>query len=95
MSRPDDDADALAGVVRAEYGRVVAGLIRRFGDIGLAEDALGEAVLVALERWPRDGLPPNPAGRMAIDDQLAIYGNPGSDSANGSSEGSYAPVAVR
>ena len=55
-------ADALAGVVRAEYGRVVAGLIRRFGDIGLAEDALGEALVVALERWPRDGVPPNPAG---------------------------------
>ncbi len=58
----DVGADALAGVVRAEYGRVVAGLIRRYGDIGLAEDALGEAVVVALERWARDGVPPNPAG---------------------------------
>ena len=55
-------ADALASVVRAEYGRVVAGLIRRYGDIGLAEDSLGEAIVVALERWPRDGVPPNPAG---------------------------------
>lgn len=55
-------ADAVADVVRTEYGRVVAGLIRRFGDIGLAEDALGEALVVALERWPRDGVPPNPAG---------------------------------
>ena len=65
MSRPDPDrlgADAVATVVRAEYGRVVAGLIRRFGDIGLAEDALGEALVVALERWPREGVPPNPAG---------------------------------
>lgn len=55
-------ADAVADVVRAEYGRVVAGLIRRFGDIGVAEDALGEAIVIALERWPRDGVPPNPAG---------------------------------
>ena len=66
MSRPDPHdtlgADAVATVVRAEYGRVVAGLIRRYGDISLAEDALGEAILVALERWPRDGVPPNPAG---------------------------------
>lgn len=54
--------DAVADVVRTEYGRVVAGLIRRFGDIGLAEDALGEALVVALERWPRDGVPANPAG---------------------------------
>jgi RNA polymerase sigma-70 factor (ECF subfamily) len=55
-------ADAVADVVRTEYGRVVAGLIRRFGDIGLAEDALGEALVIALERWPQDGVPPNPAG---------------------------------
>ena len=66
MTAPDPaaarGADAVADVVRTEYGRVVAGLIRRFGDIGLAEDALGEAVVIALERWPRDGVPPNPAG---------------------------------
>ncbi|WP_404383924.1 RNA polymerase sigma factor [Knoellia locipacati] len=59
---PARGADAVADVIRIEYGRVVAGLIRRFGDIGLAEDALGEAVVIALERWPRDGVPPNPAG---------------------------------
>ena len=52
---PDPDAatglgaDAVADVVRAEYGRVVAGLIRRFGDIGLAEDALVEAIVIALD----------------------------------------------
>ncbi len=66
MTAPDPaaarGADAVADVVRTEYGRVVAGLIRRFGDIRLAEDALGEAVVIALERWPRDGVPPNPAG---------------------------------
>ncbi|KGN36693.1 RNA polymerase sigma factor [Knoellia subterranea] len=66
MTSPDSaaalGADAVADVVRTEYGKVVAGLIRRFGDIGLAEDSLGEAVLIALERWPQDGVPPNPAG---------------------------------
>jgi RNA polymerase sigma-70 factor (ECF subfamily) len=55
-------ADAVADVVRTEYGRVIAGLIRRYGDIGLAEDALGEALVTALEHWSRDGVPPNPAG---------------------------------
>jgi RNA polymerase sigma-70 factor (ECF subfamily) len=61
-------------VFRAEYGRVVAGLVRRFGDIDLAEEALADALLIALERWPRDGVPPNPAawltrvaGNKAID----------------------------
>jgi predicted RNA polymerase sigma factor len=48
-------------VFRAEYGRVVAGLVRRFGDIDLAEEALADALLIALERWPRDGVPPSPA----------------------------------
>src|SRR6185436_18997723 len=61
-------------VFRAEYGRVVAGLVRRFGDIDLVEDALADALVTALERWPRDGVPPNPAawltrvaGNKAID----------------------------
>jgi RNA polymerase sigma-70 factor, ECF subfamily len=41
---------------------VLATLIRVLGDIDLAEDALGDAVTTALERWPRDGVPANPAG---------------------------------
>ncbi len=57
MSAPD-----LASVFRAEHGRVVASLARRFGDLDLAEDATGEALLVAAEKWPIDGLPPNPGG---------------------------------
>jgi RNA polymerase sigma-70 factor, ECF subfamily len=61
-------------VYREEYGRVVASLVRRFGDIDVAEEAAGEALLVALEKWPVDGVPPNPgawltttAGNKAID----------------------------
>ena len=52
----------LASVFRAEHGRVIAGLARRFGDLDLAEDATGEALLVAAERWPTEGVPPNPGG---------------------------------
>ena len=45
---------------RQESGRAVATLIRILGDFDLAEDAVQEAFVVALERWPRDGLPDNP-----------------------------------
>ena len=49
-------------IFREEHGRVVASLIRRFGDIDVAEDAAAEALLVAVERWPADAVPPNPGG---------------------------------
>lgn len=53
---------AIERVFREEYGRLIASLVRRFGDIDIAEEAAGEALLVALERWPADGVPPNPGG---------------------------------
>ncbi len=69
-----DPASAIERIFREEYGRVVASLVRRFGDIDVAEDAASEALLVALEKWPADGTPPNPgawltmtAGNKAID----------------------------
>ena len=49
-------------IFREEHGRVVASLIRRFGDIDVAEDAAAEALLAAVEHWPADGVPPNPGG---------------------------------
>jgi RNA polymerase sigma-70 factor, ECF subfamily len=49
-------------VFREEHGRAVAVLARRFGDIDLAEEAVQEAFVMALRRWPSDGLPPSPAG---------------------------------
>ncbi|HWM56436.1 MAG TPA: sigma-70 family RNA polymerase sigma factor [Pseudonocardia sp.] len=55
-------AGAIERIFRAEFGRVIASLVRRFGDIDLAEEAAGEALLVALEKWPVDGIPPNPGG---------------------------------
>ena len=54
--------DEIERIYREEYGRVVASLVRRFGDIDLAEDAAAEALLAAVERWPADGVPPNPGG---------------------------------
>jgi RNA polymerase sigma-70 factor, ECF subfamily len=45
---------------RHESGRAVATLIRVLGDFDAAEEAVQEAFVVALERWPRDGLPSNP-----------------------------------
>ena len=66
--------EAIARAHREEWARVVAGLARRFGDLDLAEDAAAEAYVAAVERWPRDGVPPNPgawltttATRKAID----------------------------
>ena len=41
---------------------MVASLVRRFGDIDIAEEAAGEALLLAVEKWPVDGVPPNPGG---------------------------------
>ena len=61
-------------VFRRESGQVLASLIGSLGDFDLAEDALQEACVTALERWPRDGLPDRPgawlltaARRKAID----------------------------
>ena len=70
-----EDAHAgVAAVFRSEHGRAVATLTRLLGDIGLAEEAVQDAFVVALERWPDAGVPPNPGGwivttarRRAID----------------------------
>jgi RNA polymerase sigma-70 factor (ECF subfamily) len=47
---------------RQESGRAVATLVRLFGDIDLAEEAVQEAFAVAVQRWPEAGVPPNPGG---------------------------------
>jgi RNA polymerase sigma-70 factor (ECF subfamily) len=49
-------------VFREEYGRAVAVLVRVFGGIEVAEDAVQEAFVQALRKWPVDGMPPSPAG---------------------------------
>ena len=52
----------IARVFREEHGRAVAVLVRAFGDIDLAEDAVQDAFAAASERWPSSGLPASPAG---------------------------------
>jgi RNA polymerase sigma-70 factor, ECF subfamily len=52
----------IARVFREEHGRAVAVLVRVFGDIDVAEDAVQEAFAAAVARWPSAGLPPSPAG---------------------------------
>jgi RNA polymerase sigma-70 factor, ECF subfamily len=67
-------AAEIGRVFREEYGRAVAVLVRYFGDIDVAEDAVQDAFAVAVRRWPETGLPPSAAGwiittarRRAID----------------------------
>ncbi len=76
MSRPGVQAvqAAITQAHQEEWARVVAVLTRRFGDLDIAEEAAAEAFAAAVERWPADGVPPNPgawltttAGRKAID----------------------------
>jgi RNA polymerase sigma-70 factor (ECF subfamily) len=53
---------AIERVFRDEYGRAVSVLVRHFGDIDLAEEAVQDAFAVAVQRWPIDGLPASPPG---------------------------------
>jgi RNA polymerase sigma-70 factor, ECF subfamily len=66
--------EAVTRAHREEWARVVASLTKRFGDLDIAEEAAAEAFAAAVERWPADGVPPNPgawltttANRNAID----------------------------
>jgi RNA polymerase sigma-70 factor (ECF subfamily) len=61
-SAPADAPSAIERVFREEYGRAVAVLARICGDIDTAEEAVQDAFVAALDRWPRSGVPPSPAG---------------------------------
>src|SRR5205085_1910407 len=70
-----DAHGAIDAVWRIESARLIAGLTRITGDVGLAEELAQDALVVALERWPESGVPDNPgawlmaaAKRRAIDD---------------------------
>jgi RNA polymerase sigma-70 factor, ECF subfamily len=77
MTAPDSPVVPLAAIERVfrdEYGRAVAVLVRAFGDISMAEEAVQDAFVAAVQLWPDAGLPPSPAGwiittarRRAID----------------------------
>lgn len=92
MTNPSQAAEK---VFREEYGRVFATLVRVFGDFDVAEEAIQDAFLVAIDRWPDSGIPPNPAAwitttakRKAIDgyrrdkvraEKYAVLGDTSSD----------------
>jgi RNA polymerase sigma-70 factor (ECF subfamily) len=59
---PAAEGSDIERVFREEYGRAVAVLVRAFGDIDLAEEAVQDAFTVAVQRWPATGMPPSPAG---------------------------------
>jgi RNA polymerase sigma-70 factor, ECF subfamily len=54
-------ADSVEAVFREEWGRLLAALVRQFGDLDLAEEVASDAVASALRRWPVDGVPRSPA----------------------------------
>lgn len=60
--RESSPAAQIEQVFRVEYGRAIAVLVRVFGDIDIAEEAVQEAFVAAVQRWPSAGLPPSPAG---------------------------------
>jgi RNA polymerase sigma-70 factor, ECF subfamily len=59
---PDLPPAEIERVFREEYGRAVAVLVRVFGDIDVAEEAVQDAFAAAVQKWPSSGLPPSPAG---------------------------------
>jgi RNA polymerase sigma-70 factor (ECF subfamily) len=59
---PVDAGEAITRAHHEEWARVVAILTRHFGDLDLAEESAAEAFATAVERWPADGVPPNPGG---------------------------------
>jgi RNA polymerase sigma-70 factor, ECF subfamily len=58
--------DDVGRIFREEYGRCVATLTRVLGDLSLAEDAVQDAFTRAVERWPADGVPPNPGAWIVV-----------------------------
>jgi RNA polymerase sigma factor (sigma-70 family) len=58
--------EVLAQTVRTEGRRVLATLVRTFGDLELAQDAVQEAAVMALRAWPRDGLPGDPRAWLTV-----------------------------
>ena len=73
MATPPRAADAIDAVWRIESARLIAGLARIVGDVGLAEDLAQDALVAALEQWPASGVPENPgAWLMATAKHRAI-----------------------
>src|ERR1700759_701424 len=61
-----DVTEAIARAHRQEWARVVATLARRYRDLDIAEEMAAEAFAAAVERWPADGVPPNPGAWLTV-----------------------------
>ena len=64
--QPSAEDAALARIVRREAGLIVAQLQRRLGNFDIAEEAVQEAIVIALRTWRRDGVPANPGGWLSL-----------------------------
>lgn len=62
----DFDAAAFDRIYREEHGRAIATLVRTFGDIDVAEEAVQDAFVTAARKWPDDGIPPNPGAWITV-----------------------------
>lgn len=72
-SRAGDARGVVGAVWRMESARIIAGLVRMVGDVGLAEEFAQDALLAALEQWPQAGVPDNPgAWLMAVSKRRAV-----------------------
>src|SRR5207245_7918246 len=70
---PNKAAEAIDAVWRIESARLIAGLARLVGDVGIAEDLAQDALVIALKQWPKTGAPENPgAWLMATAKHRAI-----------------------
>lgn len=65
-SQPSAEDAALARIVRREAGLIVVQLQRRLGNFDVAEEAVQEAIVVALRTWRRNGVPANPGGWLSL-----------------------------
>src|ERR1041385_3356576 len=70
---PPSVAETIDAVWRIESARLIAGLARFVGDVGVAEDLAQDALVAALEQWPQEGVPRNPgAWLMAVGKRRAV-----------------------
>lgn len=65
-SQPSATQRAIEAVFRLESARLIGALVRLVRDVGLAEDLAQEALVVALERWPEDGIPDHPGAWLLV-----------------------------
>jgi predicted RNA polymerase sigma factor len=88
-----DARRAIDAVWRIESARLIAGLARIVGDVGIAEDLAQDALVAALEQWPRSGVPDNPR-RLADDDGEKPGDRPAAARRDGGSQGGGAGTEV-